>query len=100
MRGDKMLKRNLLALAVASVLVGATTLGLAADGSPTTTQVGAAQATDTSSAQPGDEKPTDLSEIKVTGIRRSIESSIETKQQSTSIVESVSAEDIGKLPDV
>ena len=41
-----------------------------------------------------------LSEIKVTGIRRSIESSIETKQAATSIVESVSAEDIGKLPDI
>ena len=35
----------------------------------------------------------------VTGIRRGIESAIATKRDSDSIVESVSAEDIGKLPD-
>ena len=38
--------------------------------------------------------------VEVIGIRRSIETSIETKHESTSIVEAVSAEDIGKLPDV
>jgi iron complex outermembrane receptor protein len=38
--------------------------------------------------------------ITVTGIRRGIESAIATKKNSDSIVESVSAEDIGKLPDV
>jgi iron complex outermembrane recepter protein len=37
--------------------------------------------------------------IVVTGIRRSIENSIATKRNSDSIVESISAEDIGKLPD-
>ena len=40
-----------------------------------------------------------LETVKVTGIRRGIENAIETKQSSTSIVESISAEDIGKLPD-
>lgn len=35
----------------------------------------------------------------VTGIRASIENSIATKRDSNSIVESISAEDIGKLPD-
>ncbi|MDH4290260.1 MAG: TonB-dependent receptor, partial [Aquincola sp.] len=38
--------------------------------------------------------------IVVTGIRRSIENSIATKRNSDSIVEAISAEDIGKLPDV
>lgn len=38
--------------------------------------------------------------VVVTGIRGSIESSIATKRNSDSIVEVVSAEDIGKLPDV
>jgi TonB-dependent receptor len=38
--------------------------------------------------------------IVVTGIRRSIESSIATKRSSDNIVEAISAEDIGKLPDV
>lgn len=37
--------------------------------------------------------------VVVTGIRRSIESSIATKRASDSIVEAISAEDIGKLPD-
>ncbi len=38
--------------------------------------------------------------IVVTGIRRGIEDAISVKQNSTSIVEAISAEDIGKLPDV
>jgi iron complex outermembrane recepter protein len=37
--------------------------------------------------------------ITVTGIRRGIESAISVKKNSDSIVESISAEDIGKLPD-
>jgi TonB-dependent receptor len=37
--------------------------------------------------------------ITVTGIRRGIESAITTKKNSDSIVEAISAEDIGKLPD-
>ncbi|MGN6152422.1 MAG: TonB-dependent receptor [Lysobacteraceae bacterium] len=41
----------------------------------------------------------DLDTIKVTGIRRSIEASTDSKKESTSIVEAISAEDIGKLPD-
>jgi iron complex outermembrane receptor protein len=40
-----------------------------------------------------------IEEVVVTGIRHSIETSIATKRASTSIVEAVSAEDIGKLPD-
>ncbi|WP_198527022.1 TonB-dependent receptor [Sphingomonas sp. Ant20] len=39
-------------------------------------------------------------EIVVTGIRRGIADSISLKRNNTSIVEAVSAEDIGKLPDV
>jgi len=42
---------------------------------------------------------TTLEEIVVTGIRHGIESAIQVKQQSTDIVETISAEDIGKLPD-
>lgn len=41
-----------------------------------------------------------LDTITVTGIRGSIERSIDMKQNSSEIVEAVSAEDIGKLPDV
>ena len=41
-----------------------------------------------------------LEEVVVTGIRSSIRNSIEEKRLESSIVEAVSAEDIGKLPDV
>ncbi|HEV7608082.1 MAG TPA: TonB-dependent receptor [Steroidobacteraceae bacterium] len=40
-----------------------------------------------------------LDEIVVSGIRRGIENSIAVKKNSDSIVESITAEDIGKLPD-
>ena len=39
-------------------------------------------------------------EVVATGIRQSIEESLKIKKDSTSIVEAISAEDIGKLPDV
>ncbi|MGB8694041.1 MAG: TonB-dependent receptor [Steroidobacteraceae bacterium] len=41
----------------------------------------------------------DIEEIIVTGIRAAIESAISVKKKSDTIVESISAEDIGKLPD-
>ena len=51
---------------------------------------------------PGNPNPTDQQEgeIVVTGIRRGIQSSLDTKRREQGIVEAVSAEDIGKLPDV
>jgi iron complex outermembrane receptor protein len=41
-----------------------------------------------------------VSTVVVSGIRRGIEDAISVKKDSTSIVETISAEDIGKLPDV
>ncbi|MCW4453191.1 TonB-dependent receptor [Flavobacterium sp. MXW15] len=40
-----------------------------------------------------------LDTVQVTGIRRAIEASIDTKQSENTVVEAISAEDIGKLPD-
>ncbi|HZF79200.1 MAG TPA: hypothetical protein VEZ89_05360, partial [Rubrivivax sp.] len=37
--------------------------------------------------------------VTITGIRRGIESAISTKKNADSIVEAISAEDLGKLPD-
>lgn len=45
-------------------------------------------------------EPAQVDEIVVTGIRRAIEASISAKANNTSIVEVISSEDIGKLPDV
>jgi len=41
-----------------------------------------------------------LDTVRVTGIRHAIETAVETKSESSLIVEAISAEDIGKLPDV
>ncbi len=53
-------------------------------------------------ARSADTKAADqtLDTVTVTGIRRGIEAAISVKKNSDSIVEAVSAEDIGKLPDV
>ena len=60
-----------------------------------------AQQTQTSppstSAAPAGEQ---LEEIQVTGIRKAIEDAIQVKRDSDLIVEAVSAEDLGKLPDL
>ncbi|WP_286264385.1 TonB-dependent receptor [Thalassotalea atypica] len=46
------------------------------------------------------EAPEDIEVIQVRGIRRSLEASQSIKMDNSSIVEAISAEDIGKLPDV
>lgn len=81
------LKRNLLSVALASA-----TMMLAAGAQAQTAQEQQAQAS-------SDEAKT-LDTVVVTGIRAGIENAIETKKDATSIVETISAEDIGKLPDI
>lgn len=51
-------------------------------------------------AQTGASDAASLGTVTVTGIRRGIEAAISVKKNSDSIVEAISAEDIGKLPDV
>lgn len=82
-------KRNLLSVALAS----ATMLVAAGAQAQVATQAPESEPSAT------DETRT-LDAVVVTGIRAGIETSIETKRESTSIVEAISAEDIGKLPDV
>ncbi len=96
------LKPNLLSVALASA-----TLMLAHGAQAQTTTP--PQATEQAATQDeeedlsrvtSDEEATTLDRVVVSsGIRRGIEDAIETKQNSTSIVEAISAEDIGKLPD-
>ena len=50
-------------------------------------------------AQSAEEAPAELEEIVVTGIRASWESSTEIKRDSMGVVDSITAEDIGKFPD-
>jgi iron complex outermembrane receptor protein len=51
-------------------------------------------------AQAQEPQPQTLDTVVITGIRKGVEDAIATKRNNTSIVEAVSAEDIGKLPDV
>jgi len=55
-----------------------------------------AQQAQTTAAPPADT----LEEVVVTGIRHAVEQAVEVKHDSDSIVEAISAEDIGKLPDI
>lgn len=57
----------------------------------------AAQQTDAAQAPP-QQAPTTLDQVKVTGIRSSIQSSIDGKREQTVVADVLSAEDIGDLP--
>jgi iron complex outermembrane receptor protein len=59
----------------------------------------AQQAATTAGSTATGAQPADDDAIVVTGFRRSLESAVRTKRNQEQIVESVSAEDIGKLPD-
>ena len=50
-------------------------------------------------AQQRQQQPTTLDTITVTGIRASVEKSLETKRASDSLVEVITSEDVGKMPD-
>jgi iron complex outermembrane receptor protein len=89
------LKRNLLSVALAS----ATWMMAPGAYAQTATPDVETAASEDVAPEGAESEATTLDRVTVTGIRRSIEQSIETKQASTSIVEAISAEDIGKLPD-
>ena len=86
------LKRNLLSVALATAAMMMAAQASAQDAQPD------AQDAPASAKKKGDAK--NLDTVVVTGIRGGIERAIDIKKESTSIVEAVSAEDIGKLPDV
>ncbi|MEO8161275.1 MAG: TonB-dependent receptor, partial [Arenimonas sp.] len=98
------LKHHPLALACAAAFLLATSAAHAQDAATTDATAKAQADADAAKAKEAarrrGEPVKELEGVKVTGIRRGIEASIETKQQSSSIVEAISAEDIGKLPDV
>lgn len=59
----------------------------------------AGQASAQQAVTPGAQADAPMQSVEVTGIRRGIEAAIDVKRNASSIVESISAEDIGKLPD-
>lgn len=92
------LKRNMLfmALASATLMVSAGAYAQTADGQSSTETAKEREAKRKAAAEA---KAAEMDVVEVTGIRRGIESAISLKQESTSIIEAISAEDIGKLPD-
>ncbi|HEX7799090.1 MAG TPA: hypothetical protein VF402_01990, partial [Asticcacaulis sp.] len=58
-----------------------------------------AQAQDANAAKTQTQASGDTTTVVVTGIRKGIQDAITAKKKSAQIVEAVSAEDIGKLPD-
>ena len=94
------LKRNLLSMALASATLMLATAAYAQDAAQAA-PVKEQETEEAAKARAAKEQATtNLDEVVVTGIRAGIESSIATKKESTSIVEAITAEDIGKLPDV
>jgi len=73
-----------------------TGVSVAALGCALLLSAGAAQA----QTSPAPEAKAEPDAIVVTGFRRSVENAIKIKKLSTSIVESITSEDVGKLPDV
>ena len=96
------LTRNPLALACAAALLLASQASLAQDvpAEPAAEPATEEQTEAEQAAARRTEPVKELESVQVRGIRRGIERAIDIKQNSTSIVESISAEDIGKLPDV
>ena len=77
-----MVKRNTVAVAVAAILASAM-------------RVGQAQAQE----KPTGGAPDQLQEVVVTGLRASLQKSLDIKKNSDGVVDAISAEDIGKFPD-
>ena len=82
-------RSTLIGTAVAWALFGPNTYAAAA----------AADATGPSSTTTSDQGTTDLQEVVVTGIRRSVQESLDAKRDAVVVSDVVSAEDIGKMPD-
>lgn len=74
----------------AALMVGACVLPLLA----------AAQAQEAGEPRAAQERTTDVDEIVVVGVRQSIRSANEAKRQADSVVDAITAEDIGQLPDI
>ncbi|MEO8673604.1 MAG: TonB-dependent receptor plug domain-containing protein, partial [Tahibacter sp.] len=101
------LKRNVLSVALATAMLSFAAGVHAESAEPESTPAEPAEqpSADATTAADKDRDAkkraeTTLEEVSVVGIRRGIETAIEVKQDATSIVEVVSAEDLGKLPDI
>ena len=102
---DVALKRVLVGTGIKHEFVNDTTVILSDANTPTSavsppaTALPIADSTATEKPDTKTDDPTELSEITVIGIRASLQSAQAIKQESAMVVDSIVAEDIGKLPD-
>ncbi|RZA15280.1 MAG: TonB-dependent receptor, partial [Lysobacteraceae bacterium] len=89
------MKRNLLSVALATA-----TIMLSAHAHAQSNGTGEPAGQDAPAPRKKGDDAKNLDKVTVTGIRGGIERAIDIKRDATSIVEAISAEDIGKLPDV
>lgn len=94
------LKRNLLSVALASALVAMASGARAQGNDQVPEQEEGGRTMTEAERRRADAQAQRLDSVVVTGIRAGIESAIEAKRESTQIVDVVSAEDLGKLPDI
>jgi iron complex outermembrane receptor protein len=88
-----------LALAASPLALGLALIATPAAAQTTSPEEAPPATTEESGNDAATPAPTEGDEIVVTGFRRSLESAVRTKRDQEQIVESVTAEDIGKLPD-
>ena len=89
------MKRDVLSVALASAILAMASAAHAQD-----PEQEKEQAEETEASAEKQAAPKTLDAVQVTGIRSAIESAIELKQDATGIVDAISAEDLGKLPDI
>ncbi|HET6433667.1 TonB-dependent receptor [Dyella sp.] len=96
------LKRNLLSAALASAMFMVANQAAAQASGQDQSQQDTSQDTSAAPANKNDKtkKPTELGVVTVSGFAQSLQSAVDAKQSSNEIIEAISAEDIGKLPDV
>ena len=97
MKSNKIMRRKELAATI-SLLLSACPLAYA-DEQVTTVETEDQEISGETASEEEGQPEMIAEEVVVTGIRRSLMQSVDLKANSTSIVEAISAEDIGKLPD-
>ena len=93
------IQRTPIASAVALLLVGVIVPGHAQQAATPAAPAASAAAPAASASAPAGRAPQQLDSVVITGIRGSLETAVNIKRNSTAIVDAVSAEDVGKLPD-
>ncbi|HMM67178.1 MAG TPA: TonB-dependent receptor [Dokdonella sp.] len=93
------LKRNMLSVALVSAIM-ATAISARAQSTDEAADQTSADAEAAAKKEAAEKDAKTLETVRVSGIRAAIESAIEVKRESNSIVEVISSEDLGKLPDV